>query len=304
MRRIVFLLVGLVLAGAIAVTVLERGKPPPPEHGGETADRLTGADMDRLLPGALPRLEKKDLAGAKRAFESDLALARARGGLAPADALTAFAVRLREHDHDHDSLPYLRRAVEAYRAAAPGSAELALALTSWADALYAGDRLNPPPEVLPALREALALREKVLGRRNAETAVTYTRLGRVEGLPVNTRGDPARIAAAAERLRTAIRLLPETPNADPSDLPEARFQLAMMYARNRDAEAAFRACADYVAGSPDAGPTRLAQVADVFEASGDSATARRLREAYAIPDSDDEDEDNEAPTAKAAAAPR
>ena len=53
MRQFIFLLVGLVLAGAIAVTAMDWGKAPPPEHGGETADRLSMTDMEHMVAGPM-----------------------------------------------------------------------------------------------------------------------------------------------------------------------------------------------------------------------------------------------------------
>jgi hypothetical protein len=84
MRRFVFLLVGLVLAGAIAVTVMDFGKPPPPEHGGTTGDRLSSEQMARMVAGPMKLVAKKDLAGGARLFEAELAKARAKGACARA----------------------------------------------------------------------------------------------------------------------------------------------------------------------------------------------------------------------------
>src|SRR4051812_45484957 len=104
MRRFVFLLVALVLAGAIAVTVMDSGKAPPPEHGGETADRLPQELMVRMVEGPIKLVEKKDMAGAARLFEADLAKARAKGGLHAADLLTAYGVELRMNEHEKESI--------------------------------------------------------------------------------------------------------------------------------------------------------------------------------------------------------
>ena len=298
MRRIVFLLVGLVLAGAIAVTVMDSGKAPPPEHGGTTADRLSNDRMAKMVEGPIKLVEKKDMAGASRLFEADLAKASAKGGMHAADLLTAYGIELRRSEHKRESIPYLRRAIDAYRTAAPGRPELALALSNYGHALLLDNPDNPPPDVLSALREALQLREKTLGRGNAETAVNYVQLGRAEGLPVFSGRDPAKVAQAAEKIRTGIRLLPDAPNGDPNDLQDARLQLALLYARNGDTPAAFKAAGDYLATNPGFGAYRLRQVAVVFEKAGDTATGRRLRDTYGIPDESTDDEDTATPTIK------
>jgi tetratricopeptide (TPR) repeat protein len=290
MRQFIFLLVGLVLAGAIAVTVVDFDNAPPPEHGGETADRLSDARMAHMVAGPMKLVAKKDMAGAAKLFEADLAAARAKGGLHPGDLLFAYGVQLRVAEHEKASIPYFRRAVDAYRAAAPGSPELALALADYGRVLLADSPDAPSPEALPALREALKIREAALGRRNAETAVAYVRLGELEGLPVYTARDPARVAAAAERIRTGIRLLPDAPNADPQDIQVARLSLAELYARNGDVSAAFKASGDYLSANPSFGPYQLRQVATIFEKGGDPATGLRLRQTYGIPDEKDDDD--------------
>lgn len=296
MQRLVFALIGLVLAGAIAVTVMDAGKAPPPEHGGETSDRLSSALMEHMVAGPMKLVVKKDMAGAAKLFEADLARARAKGGLHAADMLFAYGVQLRGAEHDKDSLPYFRRAVDAYRAASPGSAELALALADYGRVLLADSPDNPSADALPALREALKIREAVLGPRNAETAVAYVRLGEMEGLPVYTARDPARVAAAAARIRTGIRLLPDTPNSDPQDIQIARLSLAELYARNGDVAGAFKASGDYLSANPSFGPYQLRKVATIFEKAGDQASGLRLRQTYGIPDEKEDDGDEDGGT--------
>ncbi|HEX7943170.1 MAG TPA: hypothetical protein VF495_00810, partial [Phenylobacterium sp.] len=245
-----------------------------------------------MVAGPMKLVAKKDLAGAAKLFEADLARAKAKGGLHAADLLFAYGVQLRAADYDKAAIPYFGRAVDAYRAAAPGSAELALALADYGRVLLADSPDNPSPQALPALREALKIREAVLGPRNAETAVAYVRLGELEGLPVYTARDPARIAAAAEHIRTGIRLLPDTPNSDPQDIQIARLALAELYARNGDVADAFKASGDYLSANPSFGPYQLRKVATIFEKAGDPATGLRLRQTYGIPD-EKEDGDGE-----------
>lgn len=284
MRRLIFLLVGVVIAGAIVVTVMDSGKAPPPEHGGVTADRLPSARTARLVAGPMGLVEKKDMAGAQRLFEADLTRAKAKGGLQAADLLYAFAAQLWIHNHKAESIVYRRRAVEAYRAAAPGSPELALALSKLGHTLWDRTPSHPPPEAVAALREALAIREKTLGRGNAETGLSYMALGAVEGLPAHTGRNPAKVAQAGEKIRLAIRLLSAAPNVDQDDLPNARVALVNLYARNGDAAAALKAATELAAAEPNVSAEELRGSAEAFEAAGDTATGRRLRDQFGIPD--------------------
>ncbi len=293
MRQLIFLLVGLVLAGAIAVTVMDSGKAPPPEHGGRTSDRIGPKQQARMVAGPMALVEKKDMAGAAKAFEADLVRAQAKGGRHAADLLAAYGDQLRNVDREAQAVPYLRRAVAAYRVADPGGPDLALSLTDYAYALVDLNRDNPPPEALAGLREALQIRERVLGRRNAETAISYARLGEWEGSPAVTHRDPAKVAAAAGLIRTAIELLPHTPNAKDNDLRFAYEELTYVYAWNGDVEGTFKAAKDFAAAHPTYAPGALSQVAEIFEKAGDAATGRRLREQFGVPDPVKDDENGE-----------
>jgi len=289
MRPFILLLVGLVLAGAIAVTGRYADVPPSYEQGRAARERSQREARARLVAGPMAAMERNDPAAASRLFEADLAKARDKGGRAAAELLDAYGDALRDRDMNGDrtgaAIPYLKRAVEAYRAVAPGSPELALALCGYGFGLYDLDETHPPPEAMAALHEALQIRERTLGRRNADTAMLYIYIGRLEGLPALTRGDPKRIEAAAAMIRTGIALLPGAPNSEPYQSPESRMELAKLYALNGDTPRAFAAAREYgVDHAKDPYRDRLEQVALVFEEAGDKATGGRFRREFALPD--------------------
>ena len=300
MQRIVFALIGLVLVGAIVVTVIDSGKPPPPEHGGWTVDRMSQDQMAKMVAGPMKLVEKKDLAGAARLFETELKRARGKGELYAGDLLDAYGTGLQRADYEKEAMPYFARAIAAYRKGDPGGPILAQELVGYGLLLDQASPDHPPPEAVANVREALVIRERVLGRRNAETAVNYVNLGSVQGAPAITGRDPARVAAAAKLIRTGIQLLPATPNARDHDLPDARLSLVELYARNGDVDGTFKAASEFMAANPSYGPYQLRRVAVIFETAGDMVTGRRLRDVYAIPDEEDDDEaEDSAKTAKA-----
>lgn len=295
MQRLVFVLIALVLAGAIAVTAMDSGKAPPPEHGGRTGDRISQAQMAKMVAGPVKLIEKKDFAGAARLFEADLKTAQAKGGVRVGDLLDAYGTQLQVADRDKEALPYYVRAIAAYRVADPGGPILANELAGYGVVLYQLDPKSPPPVALASLREALAIRERVLGRRNAETAMNYAHLGMVQGSPTFTGRDPARVAAAASLIRTGIQLLPNAPNAQDYELSNARVLLVELYAANGDAAGAFKA-ANQLAAASRFDPSRLTQAAELFEAAGDAVTGRKLRDQFGIPEPEkDEDEEPATP---------
>lgn len=235
MQRLVFVILGLILAGTIAFSVVDSRKGPPAAHGGQTSDRLTDAMKRRLVERPMTFVKRGDLAGGQRQFEVEYATMLERKGersITPGDMLTAFGVGLWVEDHQVEAVPYFRRAVAAYRISTPDSPDVALALNTVADAVYTDDNAPPPAEALAAMREALKIRRATLGLHDGETAVTYVRLGKLNGHPVNTEGVEARVEAAAQQVRYGISLLPHCPNADPADLSVAYVTLAKIYARN------------------------------------------------------------------------
>jgi len=235
MQRLVFVILGLIFAGTIAFSVAESRKAPPPEHGGTTEDRLSEVEERRLVERPMALVNRGDVAGGQRQFEREYtAMAERKGqrSITLGDMLTSFGVGLWMEDYHAEAVPYFRRAVAAYRISAPDEPDLALALNTLADAVYIDDDLPPPTEALAAMREALKIRRATLGPHNAETAVSYVRVGKLNGHPVNTEGVEARVEAAAQQVRHGISLLPHCPNADPADLSVAYVTLAKVYARN------------------------------------------------------------------------
>ena len=211
MQRLVFVILGLIFAGVVGFSIAESRKAPPPEHGGETKDRLSEAQRQRLTERPMDLVERGDLAAGRAQFERDDAMLARKGerSITVGDMLTAFGVGLWREEHQAEAVSYFRRAVAAYRKALdPDDPELALALHTLADSIYDNPRTPradaPPPEVLEAMREALRIRRASLGPKNAETAVTYVRLGRLYGHPALTQGDTTRIEAAARQVNGEI----------------------------------------------------------------------------------------------------
>lgn len=288
MRQFIFLLVGLLLAGVIGVTARYADVPRSPELVRAKSEQSLREARARLVAGPMAAMERNDPEGASRLFEADLAKARAKGGRAAAELLEAYGDELRVWDvnreHTGVAIPYLKRAAEAYRAVAPGSPELAMALCGYGFGLYDLNETHPPPEAMAALHEALEIRKR-LGRHDVETALLYVHVGELEGLPALTKRDPRRIDAAAARMRTGIALLPGAAGSEAYQLPEARMELAKLYARNGDTPRAFAAAREYWAVHPqDPYRDRLEQVALVYEEAGDAATGARLRREFQLPD--------------------
>ena len=221
----------------------------PASQGGETKDRLDDATMQVLVGRPMAWVTKGDLARGEREFASLLARIERRRGphsLDVADALSAFGVLLYRADHEKQAMVYLRRAVEAYRAAlGPDDPEVAVALHDYVNVVLNMAPDEEPPGLIEEIEEALRIRRHALGLDNAETAVTYVLLGRVRGFRANTARDPVRIEEAASLIRTGIDLLPRTPNADETDLATAYFRLAELFARNGRGQEAETAVAIY-----------------------------------------------------------
>jgi hypothetical protein len=295
MRRLVLILLALVAIGAGVVTAIDLSKPPPPERGGETRDRVNSDRLRRQLKPALDRLLKNDVPGAEKAFAAELGRVQARKGtksVETADLLNVFGNALAEYRREKAALPYLRRAVATYRVVfGPESPQVAVALGDLAQALYDVDQEASPPELVAALEEALRIRRKALGMDNAETAQSYAHLGQVRGLPVNTRGDPARIDAAAQLALTALEILPRAPNADAFAFQDARFHLIEIYARNGRGPQAVRVAEAWQSDEPGYTDDQAHDIVERLERAGDMASAQALRERYALDEEKPEKED-------------
>ncbi len=235
-RRCLPILIALALAACVS-------QSPTP-----TQDRLSPAELEAMVAEPLEAARAGDLPGAQRAFEA--LLARSDVEQAP-DLLSAFGVGLYSQgagDWDSDgerfrraSVPYLERAIPATeKRFGPDHPEVALALNTYGDVLRALSPEDPPRQADSAYARAYAIREKTLGRGNAETLFVLFRLAELKGLPSRTGGDPARIAEAADMFRAVIRGREANPDPDPrAGTPEnVRLALIEMYVGNgRTAEA-------------------------------------------------------------------
>jgi hypothetical protein len=288
MQRLVFVILGVIFAGAIAYSVLESRKAPPPEHGGTTNERLSDVEMERLAERPMDLVERGDLAGGKRQFELEFASILKRKGersLTPGDMLTAFGLGLRREEHDTEAIPYFRRAVAAYRTAVgPNDPELALALHTLADSIYDNPRdpqtAPPPDEVMAAMNEALRIRRASLGPNNAETAITYVRLGRLNGHPALTAGDEVRVDAAARQARYGLELLPNCPNLDPVDISIARRTVVEIYARNGRTREVIEALPAYMRGEQALNHGNVVDFSEMLKAAGDPEGAAEVRRRF------------------------
>jgi|GEM_PF-2148717 len=222
-----------------------RAQPDGASEPRYTKDRLSEARMAELVAGPMALVRNGSGDAAERAFE-DIVQAAARrhgnGSVDVADRLTAFGVLLyteglRSPDDElrRRSLPYLQRAVQAYRAAfGPSHPEVALALNSYADVHTALNPDDPPPAAEAALEEAYNIRVSSLGHANHETLSSLLRLAELRSLPSRTRGDPAKIAAAAAMFRGGILHLRSGSGQSRDERPATwYFGLARLYARHR-----------------------------------------------------------------------
>jgi hypothetical protein len=253
-----------------------------------TKDRLSNERMAEMVAAPLARAEAGDLAGAQREFEAQLA--RSGPQEAP-DLLTGFGLGLYIHGLENDSpplmrsaLPYLERAIPATATRfGAGHPEMALALTTYADALRKLSPQDPPRSADDAYARAYRIRARTLGRSNAETLYSLLRLAQVRGLPARTGGDPARIEQAAALFRAVIRgreANPDQPEYEPAE--NARFALIEMYVANgqMDKATAIARASDAVTrpreAKCDIGPARVAVAAALKEAGRNAEAAATL----------------------------
>jgi hypothetical protein len=200
-----------------------------------TQDRLTEEEMGQLVEPAFQRFERGDLEDARREFD------RLLGSASPelsGDLLTAFGVLIYNTATDdrlkRAALPYLERAIPAQeRRFGLEHPEVALALNTFADAVFDLEPVDPPRSVDEALGRALSIRLRTLGPRNTETLHAMIRLAEVKGLPSRTNGDPARISEAASLFEEAARARETILDAADFQSAEAiRFAAARMYVQN------------------------------------------------------------------------
>jgi hypothetical protein len=219
------------------------GGAAPVGEASETKDRLSPERMAALVSVPMSIVETDGLPAGKAAFERLLAAARVAHGersVEVADLLTAFGVGLYTFGQDSEdrrigeaSIAYLEAAIPAYRAAfGDAHPEVAVALNSYADVQSALHENDPPQSAETALEEAYRIRLGAFGPTNIETLASLRYLARARGLPSRTRGDPARIEAAAGLFRQLIAR--SSNDAQPRYLsaPYGRTALARMCARN------------------------------------------------------------------------
>jgi hypothetical protein len=280
--------------GALACALLLAGTHAagaPPHRPHETKERRDDDALKQQLAIPLLAAAAGDMARADREFESIFAAVQAKRGalsLQAADIISAFGVELFNIDRRAEASIYLKRAIGAYRLATdPDNPEVAVADHDYANAELKRDPDVASADVVEAVRDALRIRRKAFGERNAETAVTYVLLGRVTGNPVLTQRDPQKIEAAADLIRHGAALLPQTAGAKPNDVSDAAFRVAELYARNGRGPQTVVAVANYwtVAGRQgllEAGlrEGRTAELADTLSEHGQTKAAQTLRDNY------------------------
>jgi hypothetical protein len=261
---------------------------PPPSLVVETKDRLSPENRRAIIEVPSGLIEAGDLERGQQAFEALLDRIRTERGaesVAAADALSAFGVELYGLQRGAMSLPYLRRAVVAYRSAfGADHPEVALALNDLADVMLQVDPDDASPELLATVQECLRIRTKTLGLGNPETAMTYIVLGKVEGLPARTQGNMARIDGAAASIRRGIHLLSSIPDTGGLASLLAYAELAEVYARNGRGPECVAAVRELTTRAPprhDAGrvilAARIQKIAQVLEENGARSAARDIR---------------------------
>lgn len=238
---------------AMALDILAKsgsGRPPQPgvatqaSIGGEP-NRLPDERQRELIAKALDRIEANDIPGAIREFDLELAAIDKAAGprsLQAADLTASFAVQLYTAHHLGDAIPYFRQTLTAYgQAQGPDHPEVAVSEQDLSQMLVEAQPDDPPAEAVSLLEDAYRIRAQSLGMEHAETTVNLSLLGKLQGHPSLTHGDPAKVEAAADRIRLAIRLLEKCQNKMAWDLPDARYRLAEIYARNDEVVPALRA---------------------------------------------------------------
>jgi tetratricopeptide (TPR) repeat protein len=227
----------------VAVTG-QGGDAAPAGEAAVTQDRISLDQLAELVSVPMSLVEKEGLPAAQAAFERLLAAARAGHGersIEVADLFTAFGVGLYGFGQDSDdrrikeeALRYLEAAIAAYRTA-PGDTrlDLATALNSYADAQMGLDEDDPPESAETALDEAYRIRLAALGPDNVVTLASLRYLARARGHPSRTRGDRARIEAAAGLFRQLIAHSSNDARPEYVSTPYAYSAFARMYAQNR-----------------------------------------------------------------------
>ena len=221
----------------------EDSQAAPAKHIRETKDRLSDEQIENMVAGPMAALRSGGLAQGEAAFDKLLKQTKARSGensVDVADLLTAFGVQLytegklnNDNDLKNAAIAYLKPAVDAYRAAF-GSMhpEVALALTTYADAELGIDKDAVPRGSEEALEEAARIRLKALGATNAETRATFVTLAELHGRPARIHGNTQRLGDVEDEFERLINSAPNDPVLRDTSAPMIRFVLANTYAKN------------------------------------------------------------------------
>lgn len=222
-----------------------------PRQAEETKNRLSSERLEELVAGPMDVVRQNGLGAGKASFEQLLAKERGHHGAEShqvADLLMAFGVGLylewRENKSPESSdaaIHYFAESVAAYRKAfGSDHPEVAVALSTYADAIEQTESDVPPEKVEAAEREALAIRTSRLGEANLETRASMLSLANFLRLQSKRMEDPS--AVEAEQIyRKAIALAKKHPTFfQGGNLSEARLKLARLYAMDSTAERALR----------------------------------------------------------------
>jgi tetratricopeptide (TPR) repeat protein len=282
-----FVVIATTLTGAVGVT----SSAAQPVAASATKDRLPPDAMRAMVAGPLAIVEQGDFAAGAAAFEALLLEIKAEKGdssVEAADALTSFGVLILEQDRKREAVGYLRRAVDAYRAALPpDSADLALALNDYATVFLQASPGNPPADVETAAREALAIRVRTLGETNLETAGTYMLLGEVLG--GSQRARASQVDEAVSLLRRGIAIARKSSPPDTMLAWHGQSRLLRLLARNGRASQAESVLREALVsngliyrGAPETMEKMFAnglveEVAGLLEGAGQREAARRIK---------------------------
>jgi hypothetical protein len=221
-------LAGVAMISAPAGSAAQWG---PQVEAAATKDRISPEALERMAAGPMRVFKKSGLVPAQQAFEALLAdtiRKRGTGSVEEADLLTAFGVAIdligidRSDDNlQRAALPYLERAIPAYKAAfGPRHPEVALALNSSATLILNLHDRTLIGKAEAALAEAVAIRTEALGPDNSETkaaAATLERLRQQQAQP-----DEPTLAAAGSVLDQAANAAADAKTAASIGLPGAR----------------------------------------------------------------------------------
>ena len=265
----------------------------PPAH--YTKDRLTSERMEQLAAEPMKFVRRADLDGAAASFARIKARTSAEKGddsLELADLLTSFGIGLYIHGLDTEddryrlaSLPYLREAIDAYRAAlGPRHPEVAVAEDSYADAVEETKAPVPPDQIEPILLDALDIRLATLGEANSETRDAVAALGDHYASRARTSGDKYSLEAEKYYRRGLAIAQRDSPDVPSRSVPEFHIDLAKLYALDalpdrslNEAKLAEAAARDQLApGRCLLYNVKRGQLADALEAHGHQSAAASL----------------------------